>query len=300
MRKILLLLTFVSSFLIGGNSDRLQVNLNTDKEGNTNPDLFIPVYWSDDIFSGIGYYSSNSYEVNQLSSISNSRIGTVVDEKRLKLNLLTYEFKSNSLTYAIGAEIEKISINKQEFGYFEFNSDIVATENSIEIEILKPNINADISYKNDDLFVRVGITASPLSTLDVKQTTIFKPLVTSTGTSDSSTSQSIAYNISLKAGYKISPLVSLMAQSNYSILPMKYDLAVLNNTASDFTLQEIEVQESTFSNMIKLAFNLDSFSSELSPSIGYGTQNISSKDISNDDTTTFKNNLWMIGFEGRF
>lgn len=298
--KKLILLTAISTMLLADTADRMQINLNTDKNGNTNPDTFIPIYWSDSMFSALGFSSSNSYEVNSLSSITNSRIGTTVDEKIMKLNLLTYEHKSDSLTYALGAEIENIKINKQEFGYFEFLSDIIAADNSIEIDMLKPNIKADVTYKTKDLLLRLGTVISPTSTLDVKQTTVFQPLVTTNGTSSSSASQDLSYNLNLALKYKLSPFMTLQLNSNYSFLPMKYDLAVLNNTANGFTTDTIEIEETTMSNMIKIAFNIDTFSTELSPSIGYGIQSISSKDVVSNATTDLDNSMWMIGFEGRF
>ena len=52
--------------------------------------------------------------------------------------------------------------------------------------------------------------------------------------------------------------------------------------------------------MLKLAINIDSFSKELSPSIGFGSESIESVDNTNSETTTLDNSFWTIGFEGRF
>ncbi|QSZ42280.1 hypothetical protein GJV85_09230 [Sulfurimonas aquatica] len=300
MKKLLLTTALLSTLLLADSTDRTQINLSTDDNGNTNPDLFIPIYWGDSLFSALGYSSSNFYEVAPLSSIANSRIGTTVDQRTMKLNLLTYELKFNSMTYALGGEVESITINKQEFGYFEQAADIVAADNSIEIDVIKPNIKADISYQTKDLLVRLGALVSPYSNLSVKQTTVFQPLVTTNGTSSSSTSQDLSYELNLALKYKVSSLMTLHFNSNYSYLPMKYDLAVLNSTLDDFTTDTIEVQETTTTNDIKLSFNIDSFSSELSPSIGYRIQSMSSLDVGSSTTTSLDNNAWLIGFEGRF
>ena len=141
---------------------------------------------------------------------------------------------------------------------------------------------------------------SPLRTLNVEQTTVFQPLVTTNGTSNSSTLQNLSYNLNLMLKYKLTTLLTLQLNSNYSFLPMKYDLAVLNSSADGFTTETIDIEETTISNIIKISFNIDTFSTELSPSIGYGRKSVSSKDIVSNTTRSLDTNIVMLGFEGRF
>lgn len=299
--RIILVWLVVLIYAYAGQADRLQVNLNTDEDGNTNPDLFIPVYWSDTLFSGVGYYSSSSYETGNVNGgiIVDSRVGTTTDEKRFKLNLISYEMKTGAMTYALGADYEQITIDKHEFGYLDYTSDVSAVENNIEIDVVRTNLNADATYRTNSLYARLGLSLSPSSTLSVDQTTVVKPLLSGTGTSSSSNSQEMSYDIAFKGGYKLSPLMTLIVQGIHSYLPLKYDLAVAGS-GSTFVVQEQDTEQTTTKSMVKLAFNLDAFSKELSPSIGFGSESVAMTDNNEDETDTVTNSLVMIGFEGRF
>ena len=302
MRKSILALLMVSAVAaMAGQSDRTQVNLNTDSDGNSNPQLFIPIYWSENFFSGVGYYRSSTFETGDITggSITDSSISTTVDQTNLRLNLLTYETASGAMTYAVGGEYEQIAINKHEFGYMEVSgTDIHALKNDIEIDVSRLNLKADATYKSGDFYARIGFGLSPQSSLSVDQTTTIKPLIPGEGTSSATKAQAMAYDLSFKSGYSLHPMVNLIVQAMYDYLPMKYDLAVASG--GSYAIEEQDVEQTTTMAMVSFAFNVDSFSKELSPNIGFGTRSITTTDNTNDAEETVSESLIILGFEGRF
>lgn len=148
--------------------------------------------------------------------------------------------------------------------------------------------------------LRVGGVISPFSTIDVKQTTLVQPLITTNGESHSNLSQNISYDIKLAFKYKLTSWMTLHANSDYTFLPISYDLAIANVPQDSYDISTIQVEETRMTNSVKISFNIDSFSKELSPSIGYAMQSASSKDVTNNTKSSLDTNIWILGFEGRF
>ena len=70
--KLILTSLLISSTLSADILTRTNLSFNMDDDGNLNPSLFVPVYYGSEnqFFSGLGYTSSNTKEIEAIDNFS--------------------------------------------------------------------------------------------------------------------------------------------------------------------------------------------------------------------------------------
>ena len=293
----------------GWSEDRLQVDLGLDEDGKTAPEAFIPFSWGDGWSSGIGFRSRQSDSNDSISGFTDSRVATSVSEDRLRLNLIAFEKGSDSSNWSFGADYEQVTLDQLQFGYFQMPNpyvpnpavagEYVAFDSEVEVVITKPNVFADYTNKGDDVDFRVGVSISPASSLSVDQETRFIPLISSAGTSSSSDSQDLSYELSFEMEYKTGGSINIGFGYYYEFLPIAYDIAALNATADGFDSQTIDIEQVTSRMAIRFIFNKP-ISGNLKPVIGYVVEDVETTDTSDSSSETESKNIISFGLESRF
>jgi hypothetical protein len=313
LSKVVVFLIVFSSYSVAAESgwaeDRVQIDLGLDEDGKTAPEAFVPFDWGDGWSSGIGFRSRQSDSNETLDGFTDGRVGTSVSEDRLRLNLISFEKGSDSSYWSAGADFEQITIDKLQFGYFQMPNpyipnpavagEYVAFDSQVDLVITKPNLFVDYTNKGSELDFRVGISISPVSNLSVDQETRFIPLVSSTGTSTTSDSLDLSYELSLEMEYKTGGSVNIGFGYYYEFLPITYDIAVLNSTADGFIDQNIDIEQVTSRIAIRLIFN-NPISGNLKPVIGYVVEDAETTDVSKGSSEKESKNIITFGLESRF
>ena len=306
MKKIkLLLLSILIATTVIANDTLTQINFEQDNDGNFNPNIFVPINWNNDYYSGIGYTSSTSKDIGKLNSFADSKNGAVSTKNDTTINWITRKISN----YSIGIQTNIQKINNNEFGYIHDTTDIfgngndywIAFDNDIELDILKTSIYADYSKNIKDIFLRISTNISPSTKIDVKQSTLFKLLVNNIGSSTSSTSQDLSYSLKFEAYYNTHSFVNLGFEYSYNFNPLKYNIAQLayENSNYIFKTNTIDTDEITTKYIAKLYFDKKVIG-DLNPSIGFGKISKEVKDNNTNKVTTENNNIISIGFEKRF
>lgn len=302
--KLLLASTLLAS-IVSANDTLTQINFEQGSDGNLNPNILVAIYWNENIYSAVGYTSSTTKEIEKVNGFIDSKNGMVATKDNLKINWLTYKFSN----FSAGVQSNIINIDKNEFGYIHDSADLfgngadyyIAFDNDVELDIMQTGLYLDYNRKMDNLFVRVSTNITPSTAIDVKQETLFKPLVDDIGSSSSSTSQDLAYAVKLEAYYDTNSFVKLGFEYSYDYMPIKYDIAQLavENNAYVFNTTTIDTDETTTKYLAKLYFDKKMLGG-LTPTIGFGNIETQTKDNNSNKTTTTDESIVSIGFEKRF
>ncbi|MEA3384032.1 MAG: hypothetical protein U9Q20_05090 [Campylobacterota bacterium] len=141
--KLLLLSTLLASTL-SANDTLTQINFEQDSDGNLNPNILVPIYWNDSIYSAVGYTSSTTKEIEKVDGFTDSKNGMVATKDNLKINWLTYKFSN----FSAGLQSKIINIDKNEFGYIHDSADLfgngadyyIAFDNDVELDIMQTGL----------------------------------------------------------------------------------------------------------------------------------------------------------------
>ena len=286
-------------------ADRFSFDLQMDEEGTLNPETFVPLYWSKNWFSGVGFTSSAQLTQDTLAGFSDSKLGTSIDQRVLRLNLISHQASSKSFSYSVGGDYQMTSIDKAEFGYFHLNNgvvdDYVAFDNTIEIEVSGLSLRGDLTLgqTSDQHLYRVSAIVSPGSSLTVNQDTNFKPIVSSSGTGSSSKSQALSYVFQFETRHRVSDLFSVGLDLQYEVLPLEYDLQILSATANSFESATIDTTETTTRVGLRFIFNYPLVDG-LYPVLGISSEDVEMKDNASGGSVSESQVLTSIGFTGNF
>lgn len=311
MKKILLALLLVTSLFATENT-RTNISFDVDKDGNLNPSLFVPIYYGSDsqFYSAVGYSSGNIKEItdkNAISGFSDSKNALISTSKTLSINYFTYKNKDVRFPFSFGLQSKIINIQNNEFGYLKDDSGKLGTagdyyvfDNDVELDIYQHDIYADIELSFGTYFnSRISTTLSPFTSINVKQSTIFKPLVSTTGASDSSSTQDFSYAFKYDVLLKTGLFFDIGFLASYENLPLKYDVDVVNNAGNDFTKTQIDTTEISTKFIGKILLNKEMLGG-LKPVIGYGIDNIKTKNNIDSSESSIDNKIIVLGFEKIF
>lgn len=288
-------------------SDRFVFDLIQGDNGSVNPSAFIPIAWSEHWFSGVGYHQSKTVNQDSINGFDDSKVSTETTDRRTRLNFISYQDRlSDSTTYSLGADYDFSQIKKSEFGYFHLVSgtidDYVAFDNQVDIDVSGIDLRGDITWgkSSDFALVRLGMIIAPANTLDVEQTTEFKPIVPSTGRSTSSVSQDPGYTLRLESRFRVFPLLSLGVEAGYELLPLKYDVAILDpTTLNSFTTTRVDIHEKTTRIGLRFIIQYETVA-KLYPVIGVYNKETESEDQINGFTESFSDTFYTFGITGAF
>lgn len=315
---------FFSSFLlfasalnadVSSNIDNLtltNISFNMDEDGNLNPNIFIPYYYGDtkQFYSSVAYSASNFTEATVLESFSDSKNAVVSNSKDFTFNYITYNTTFFGLQTSFGIESTFSKINNNEFGYIHDSDNIfdngtdyyLSFDNDIELNIKRHALRADVVIPMGEYFSsRFFVSVSPLMSIDVTQSTLFKPLISETGTSSSSTDQDISYTLRYDGLIKTGTFVNIALEAYYDAQPLKYNIAQLAQKDGKFLFEtnEIDTLETTTRFVGKLLFDMEVLGG-LNPSIGYGIETLKTKDNISGNTVSKDKTIITFGVEKLF
>lgn len=319
MKRLLLTSLLLSALLNASESTfgediltRTNISFNIDDNGNLNPSIFVPFYYGNNnqFFSGVGYSSGNTLEVDKLTNFSDSKNSYVSNSQDLLINYISYNTSLFGFNVSIGAQSTFSKEKNNEFGYIHDSEDVfgngtdyyVAFDNSTELDIARHAIRADILLPFGQYFVsRLSTSISPYTSIGVKQSTIFKPLVSETGTSSSSTVQEISYNFRYEAQTNTGTFFNLGLVASYDYQPLKYELAQLanNGSAYEFETNTIDTTEVRTRYIVKVLFDTEVIGG-LNPSFGYGIENLERKNNLTGETVSTDKTIFTLAVEKRF
>ncbi len=311
-RFITVLLSLLSSQLYAQNLAQTTISFNLDKHQNINPTIFIPFYYGENkqFYSAIGYLSSNTQNVEKIDKFSESKNAYISNTKELTLNFLSYQSKVFNYKTSVGILTKFIDRVNNEFGYIHDKENIfnhstdyyISFDNEIEIDIESYAIDVDIVIPIGQYFSsRIGVRISPYTTLRVKQSTLFKPLISEIGTSSGSSTQKIAYSVRYDALIKTDTFFDIGFMASYTNRSLKYDIAQLGyiNDNYQFEINTIDTEETTLKYVVKLLLNREMMGG-LKPSIGYGIESFTVKDNLTKKTSSFDKKIVVFGIERVF
>lgn len=313
MKIILVILTLVIGFaIVHAKSSRTVISLEQDEDGTIEPNFFVPLYFGENnhFFSGVGYGATAFKETGIVNGFTDSKRAKVSKQEEFRLSAINYQNKLKSITYSFGLEALFHKIDNTEFGYIhDSNNDFnqgndyyIAFDNEVSLDIVQYGARADVTIPLGKYFIsRVGATIFPLSRVSVQQETLFKPLVSEKGRSDSTTYQDLSFYGSIEIQTRLNWYVEFAYIGSYRVLPTKYDLAQLEFDGNGyvFTNNEIDRTETLQTTTFKILFDYKILGS-LRPSLGRTTENISVVNNVNNEKSSVKNERFVIGFENRF
>jgi len=289
-----------------------RISFDMDEDGNLNPNLFIPYYYGSQqqFYSSVAYSSNNLTESNVLDNFNDSKNALVSNSEDFTLNYITYKTSFFGLQTSFGIESTFSTIDNNEFGYIHDSDDIfgngsdyyIAFDNTIELDIQRHALRADIVIPMSKYFSsRLFASISPYMSINVSQSTIFKPLINETGTSSSSTTQDISYTLRYDGLIQTGTFVNIGLEAYYDAQPLKYNIAQLAQKSGSFLFEtnEIDTLETTTRFIAKLLFDVEVLGG-LNPSLGYGIEKIQTKDNLTGDTTTADKTIITFGVEKLF
>jgi hypothetical protein len=287
--------------------NRFVFDMERGENGSINPATFLPMAWSKNWFSGLGYRDSTDSTTGTISGFADSKVSTQVSESSALFNVISYQEQLvNGLSYSIGLNYRIDQIETSEFGYFRLVSgaidDYEAFDNQVDIDVDSVDLSGDLTWgKADDfLVVRLGMVLAPANSISVEQSTDIKPLVPTTGTSRSSISQDLGYLIKLDARFRASPLFYIGLFAEYRLLPLKYDVAILNSaTLNSFELSRIDEHEVTTRIGIRLIFQ-NKVMAGMHPAIGFINEDLETIDQITRARNTVSDSKVVLGLTGEF
>lgn len=291
---------------------RTIISFHLDEDGNLNPNIFIPIYYgpSQHFFSAIGFTSTNEQSVDVLDSFKDSKNSFVSDSKDLAIHYISYANTLFGFPVSIGINSTFSKVNNNEFGYIHDSDNIfgkgsdyyISFDNTIKLNIQKHAINADIKIPMGHYFAsRISTIIAPYTTIKVEQSTIFKPLVTETGSSNSTTSQDLAYTFRYDGQINTGTFFNLGFTAYYDNQPLKYDIAQLSTKNNNFIFEtnKVDSTEVTTRFIARVLFDIDVLGG-LSPSLGYGIESLNRKNNLTGESVKTDKTIFTLGFEKLF
>ncbi len=311
MKKVVVASAMAIS-LIYGDSSTVLTNLSFEKseDGDITPVFFFPIHWSSNWFSGLGYYSQSTTEIENLSDsgFDDSRMATSINQQSLKINALSYRYNGRAFSGSIGLAGEYITIDKNEFGYihdedgrFGQGDSWIAFDNMIGIDVIKYGLYFDATYlPNDTLSFRLSGDVTPTANVDIEQETRFKPLAHETGKHNGTDSQDISYSALAEVMVKTPLGFSIGGEYGYNFFPLKYNIATLDHNGNFYFKTGQEESETTTTSWLgKIVINRDVLG-DMQPMVGFGKRNIKVKDIINNKESSTDETVVRFGIENRF
>jgi hypothetical protein len=287
--------------------DRFVFDLVQGDSDSVNPSTFIPIAWNEHWFSGFGYSQIKTITQDAITGFADSKVSSSTTDRRTRLNFISYQDSiSDSMSYSIGADYDFSKIEKTEFGYFHLVSgavdDYIAFDNRVDIDVSGIDIRGDLTWgkKSDFALARLSMIFAPSNTLDVDQSTDFKPIVPATGTSTSSVKQDPGYLLRLESRFRVFPILNIGLEAGYELLPLKYDVAVFDpTTLNSFTTARIDVHEQTTRVGIRFIFQYETVGN-LYPVIGFFNRKVKVEDQVNGFSESTSDNFYTLGITGAF
>lgn len=233
----LLLLSAVSQ------AQGVNVEMQLNKDGDVDPISSFPLQWSEHYFSKISYRSVTYGEVDDSELMQRS--SQTIRDQYLRLDLLGYQSSGSGMNWQLAGGAEAIRINREEFGYGEFNSQTLLLDNSVEVEVYRAVVSGEMRWQSEHLEISVGGDLSPYGSLTVEQDTWVSYNGEANADSSHSGTMKPAYGAQLGLVLKSGFDLDLELGAEYDYLPLEYDFDVLNSDGDDFNEETVTLKQKT-------------------------------------------------------
>ena len=141
----LLLASLLFASTLSANDTMTNISFEQDSDGDLNPNITIPIFWSEDMswYSAVGYTSSTTKEIGKLDAFSDSKNGAVSNNSDFTANWVTKVMGD----YSVGLQTNFIKKDTNEFGYihdttgiFGAGNEWIAFDNDVELDITKTSL----------------------------------------------------------------------------------------------------------------------------------------------------------------
>jgi len=268
--------------------ERLQLTLSVDNDGNTAPTLFMPYYWSDTLFSGIGYSTLNTSETSFTGDINAIETSS---QEILSFNLLQYQKKGHDLQYSLGLAVEYAQVTNN--ALYSIPTQGVNLNLQTDIQAWKSGISGDLAYRDIAGFIslRMGGYLYPYTRLDVTHDL-------NHFTTNSKERQEVTYQGFVNTFFESGIGIDLSLTLRYQLDAYSYRINQLDTSLQPSgTTKELQTSYITWRSEVKLL--LSRFSSEgMYPMLGYAREQITSDNGNGSSSDTY--NLLLFGFERPF
>ena len=277
------------------NSKGLYIDLGVNEE-ESSPDLFVPLRWNDNLYSGFGFRSNSDRieELNIPGFVSSERNFYISDE-RYKFNIVTYEKKFNEAVVIYGIEYESINILEEEYGYEENIGPIFVTYEDVErFDISKLSLKLGFQIKMTkwvQLKSELIYTPSPEIDYSNERYAIFNNTFVE-GEHFKSYPQDHSYQINLVAKFNVSRYFDLTLAFDYEKLPINFEEQLYSS--GSYILNSVSYNRVIERSALRFIFKKSLFES-VKPVIGLKNEKIYKNSVEISD-----NNLVFIGIENRF
>lgn len=304
-----LLLIFLTSLqLFAFDNIRTSLNFSTENNGSISPELDVSYIWNEQFFSSLLYKNSNSLSSGKVDGFANSKLATVSQQETIRLNVLNYQFPFKKFQLSAGFSFQNIKFNTNEYGYIndttaELSSNPwIVLDNQIEINYFQSMLNFELNYQLKSLLdIRFSGFISNGAKLNVVQTTEFRPLVTTTGTNNSQSTQNFSFELAVDAYLKTALIFDISLRAYMQHLPLNYSIAeIASDGVGGYLFQKTIVNSSEDSYYGDIKINFKKKILTLLPFIGW---RLTVEDTTNLDTNTrarVKTQKIIFGFENRF
>lgn len=310
--KLLPLYLALSTSLFSMDTTLSNISFESDKSGNLNPNIFIPFYYGskNQFFSALSYTTTNYQTKKVLDNFNESKSSFSSSKQALTINYISYIKQMVGIEFTFGIESTFSKTSQVEFGYLHDKNQVfnqgenyyVSFDNEVDLTQINHSLRMNIMLPiGNNFHSRLSTVISPFNTLKVKQETLFKPLVAQNGSSSSTTTQDICYNINYEAQYSTNYNFKLGFIANYNSQSLKYDLAQLNSDNNSFFFESASIDsiETTTTFLGKIIIDVDMLGG-LNPAVGYGIKNSNIKDNISNNKISINQNIVTFGFEKKF
>ena len=292
MKKILAIA--VATLPLTGFAGEMALDLQFDEDGKATPVSTYGHDWTDSLYSQVKYRSLAITEMDTSTVLSNS--ATTLNEQFVQLSLIGYKQEIGELNWSVGGGVELIRIENREFGFGPVGADTLVIENNVEITSTRALLTAQIGYNTENFSVKSGIDIKPAGNLSVKQDTSIEYTTSFSGGEDDSHSTDLAYGLLLD-GIGFTGLgFDIGFGAEYSLLPLKYDLAQSNSSVDGFDTVTIEQDETTTRYSLRIILGKETDMGR--PMFGVTNETLSVE--SGGQTSEETINYLVLGFDKRF
>lgn len=237
---LLVTLLLVFSSTVTANEKVISITqINTDigyDNGVFTPSGTLPVNWNSRFSSSISYVGKQTIDIGSLSDFDDSLNASTTKERRMGLNLLTYEFNptgSSKSTISIGLSYENVKIEAEEKGFIAHEGDAFRTELLRDISVHRANIPVSYQIRSGNFINRFNANLTAYSSLSLEQD-LYIPIINTkrTALSDSQT-QPVAYQASWEGIYTRTANIAAPGWSiAYESTPFEYNSLMANANGS--------------------------------------------------------------------
>lgn len=292
MKKLLALV--IASIPLSALAGEMALDLQFDEDGKATPVSSYAHDWSESLFSQIKYRSLAITE--QDSSQVLSRSATTLNEQFVQLSFLGYKQKNERSFWSISGGAELIRIENDEFGFGPISNQTLVIQNNVEITSTRALITSETGYQSDLFSVKAGLDIKPAGNLSVKQDTSIEYTTEFSGGAKNSHATDLSYGLNINGIVFTNLGFDIGFGADYSLLPLKYDLAQVNNSLTGFETVSIEQDEET--TRYSLRFILGKETDMGRPMVGITNETLAI--TSHGETNTNTINYLVVGFDRRF